>query len=343
MPRKKAKGSRKKQARRKPAPIKSGPARQVRRPLPPKKRKPLFLFIVVVLGLVALLLYLSMQKQKDKDVLAQVTSVSMSVPEAVEAKQDTPVLSARGVYVLDVESGKVLFEKNSDSPILPASTTKIATAIAALKNYKLDQTLTVGRVWGNGSRMGLVQREQITVEALLHGLLIQSANDAAEVLAQNLPGGRAAFVEEMNKVAYENNLTQTHFTNPAGFDELLHFSTPKDLVSLALIAYEDPTISRIVSMQTAEVASLDGRIRHRLANTNQLLGSVDGVIGIKTGHTATSGESLVTLVRRDKHEVIIALMGSNDRFTETKQLIDWVFANFAWNTREVPIEELDEI
>lgn len=335
MPRKKAKS--------KTSPRKSlkKPAKKVVIPRVKKRKFLLFFFSAVCIG-ITILVFLNIQRAKSEaGVLAQVTALTISFPEKKESPAQVPALSARGVYVLDVESGKVLFEKNSDSPVLPASTTKIATALTALKAYNPQEILTVGRVRTFGSKMGLVEGEQISVENLLHGLLINSANDAAEVLAGNYSGGRAAFIEEMNKVARESGLSQTHFTNPAGFDEYLHFSTARDLTALALIAYEDPSLAKIVGMNSAEVTSSNGLIKHNLYNTNQLLGSVPGVIGIKTGHTTTSGESLVTLIRRDKHDVIIALMGSTDRFSETKQLIDWIWENYEWQVKDVPLEELE--
>lgn len=291
-------------------------------------------FLIVVLSLLILfalsLLYFVSFPEKKEDVLSE---ESVTVPPVPVLKENVPGLSfsARGIYAVDQYSGKVLFAKNENDPLLPASTTKIATALVALKTFSPDQVITITstpRV--AGQIMGLRSGEQITVMNLIYGLLVFSANDAAEVLAVNHPLGRAGFIEEMNKLAQQNGLSKTHFTNPVGFDDYLHFATASDLVKLAEIAQENSTFAQIVNTTNYQVTSVDGKIIHNLTNTNQLLGKVPGVIGVKTGHTDTSRESLVTNVERDGKKIFIALLGSEDRFGETRMLIDWIFTNYEW-------------
>ena len=134
------------------------------------------------------------------------------------ASESFPVLSAQAVLAVDAASGVTLYEKNPDSPLLPASTTKIITALVAMDYYPLDAVIEVGNISVPGQKMGLVYGEEIRVEDLLYGLLVFSGNDAAEVLAQNYPGGRDVFVAAMNLKARELNLENTNFGNPAGFD-----------------------------------------------------------------------------------------------------------------------------
>lgn len=239
-------------------------------------------------------------------------------------------LTARAAYVLDISSGKVLFGKNHDEPMLPASTTKIATALVALDHYDLNQVITIGEVKVDGQKMDLVPGEEITVKNLLYGLLVFSANDAAEVLAQNYPGGRNVFIKSMNRLSSSIGLKKTHFTNPAGLDEYLHFSTAEDLATLATYAVQNPTFAEIVATSKLDVASLNGKV-HELVNINQLLGKVPGVLGVKTGWTINSGESLVTFVQRDDKKLMFSLLGSSDRFKETEELINWVFTNYSWD------------
>lgn len=278
--------------------------------------------------------YYSPQPQK-REVLAQAVVEEKSKP-VFRGTGDEPVFSAKGIYAFDVDSGEVLFSKNPEDPLLPASTTKIATALVAMKTYRPDEVLVVRGISGvSGQKMGLYTGEQITAEALIYGTLIHSANDAAMVLAQNYPGGYAEFVQAMNQLASDWGLSKTHFTNPVGFDEYLHFSTARDLAMLARQAMEEPMFSQIVSLQNATVTSADGRMTHRLVSTNRLLGVVPGVIGIKTGHTTTSGESLVTRTDRDGHKVLIALVGSSDRFGESRVLIDWIFASYSWEKSQI--------
>jgi len=242
-----------------------------------------------------------------------------------------PELSAQGVLVVDANSGVRLYEKNPDLILLPASTTKIMTALVALENYNLEDVFVVGReAIVEGQKMGLVVGEEISVDALVKGLLIFSANDAAEVLANSYPEGRAGFVERMNQKASELSMENTTFTNPTGFDDAGHVSTAKDLVRLSQIAMEDGYFREVVGIEKLEVASADGGIRHRLVNINKLVGSVEGVKGVKTGWTEVARENLVSYVERDGRRVYIALLGSQDRFGETVKLIDWVFKQFRW-------------
>lgn len=264
-----------------------------------------------------------------KSVLSEST-VQIQTPANVNQIPE-PSLSSKAVFAVDVASGSVLFAKNPDEPLLPASTTKIVTALVSLDHYNLDDILTVGKTSVAGSTMGLLQGEKITVLNLIYGLLISSSNDAAEVLAANYPGGRDNFIAAMNRLADNAALTETHFTNPTGFDSYLHFSTARDLADLAIYAVnKNPIFASIVSTQSSTVTSFDGGIRHELVSTNKLLGKTPGVIGVKTGSTANSGESLVTLVDRDGHKVMIVMLGSHDRFTETEALIEWIYSSYSW-------------
>lgn len=241
-----------------------------------------------------------------------------------------PVLSAQAVLAIDADSGVTLFEKNADTPLLPASTTKIITALVAFDSYPLDTVLTVGKINVEGQKMGLFKGEKITVENLLYGLLVYSANDAAEVLADNFPGGREAFIEAMNNKAYELSLEKSSFYNPTGLDGNGHVTTAKDLIRVSRIAMQNPIFAQIVSTKEKIVKSVDEKNVYHLTNINELLGKVPGVMGIKTGWTENARENLVTYLERDNHKIYIAVLASQDRFGETKELIDWIFTNYTW-------------
>lgn len=242
-----------------------------------------------------------------------------------------PQFSAKAIYAVDVASGKILFARNADEPVLPASTTKIATALVALDHYSLDTVLTVGEINVEGQTMELTPGERITVDSLLYGLLVFSANDAAEVLAQNYPGGRDNFIAAMNQLAQRLGLRNTHFTNPVGLDAYLHFSTAKDLATLAAYAVMNPVFAEIVATESVDVTSVEGEVVHELVNINQLVGKIPGVLGVKTGWTINAGESLVTLVERDGKKAVISVLGSNNRFGETERLINWIFDSYSWD------------
>ena len=247
-----------------------------------------------------------------------------------------PVISAQASVAVDLASGIILYEKNPDNPLLPASTTKIITALVALDSYPLQRVVKVGRVGVEGQKMGLVSGEEIAVEDLLWGLLVYSANDAAEALAENYPGGRDAFIGAMNEKARELSLEHSVFSNPTGLDGNGHTTTARDLIRVSEIAMTNPVFADMVSTKERVVRSADGRVVHNLRNINALLGKVDGVMGVKTGWTQNARENLVTYVERDGRKVMIALLGSQDRFGETQELIEWIFANYEWKKVSYP-------
>jgi len=255
----------------------------------------------------------------------------------LQQSNNFPLLSAQGVLAVDVDSGVVMYEKDAGKPLLPASTTKIVTALTAVDNYDLDEVITIADPSIPGQKMGLVPGEQMTVRDLIRGMLIYSANDAAEVLADQYPDGREAFIERMNEKAQRLAMFDSFFVNPSGLEDIGHVSTAKDLTRAALIALQNPFLADIVQTKRTVVQSVDGKFVHDLENTNELLGEVDGVLGVKTGWTENARENLVTYIDRNNHKIIIGLLGSQDRFGETKELINWIFANYDWQHLEVPV------
>lgn len=242
-----------------------------------------------------------------------------------------PVLTAHSYIVLDVDSGASLLEKDAKLATAPASTTKIMTALVSLENYRLDQILEVPEVKEiDGQKIKLLTGEKISAENLLYGLLVASANDAAITLARNFPGAEEGFVWAMNQKAKELNLGNTHFTNPVGYDNPNHYSTAADLARLALTAMKNEKFAQIVGTEKITITDQEGKIIHEMSNVNTLLGKLPGVKGIKTGWTQEAGECLVTYLEQNNNRIIISLLGSSDRFKETKAIIDWVLADFQW-------------
>lgn len=241
-----------------------------------------------------------------------------------------PILSAQSVMVVDLVSAVTLYEKDPNKILLPASTTKIVTALVALDTYTLDTVLRVGKVNVIGQKMGLISGEQLLFPDLLSGLLIYSANDAAEVLASNHPDGRDMFIALMNKKVNDLGLNNTHFSNPTGLDNGSQYITARDLIVVSKIAMKNPIFAEIVGTREKIVKSIDGKYSHRLTNINKLLGSVEGILGVKTGWTENARENLVTEIDRDGKKIMIVVLGSSDRFGETVELIDWIFENYEW-------------
>jgi serine-type D-Ala-D-Ala carboxypeptidase (penicillin-binding protein 5/6) len=241
-----------------------------------------------------------------------------------------PEISAKSVLVLDFDSEQFLYQKNADIRVPPASTTKIMTALVSSEYFKPGDILTVPQeALVGGSSMGVVAGERLSFRSLLYGMMLNSGNDAAFTIAANYPGGLPAFVEMMNQKAVELGLTNTHFQNPAGFDDINHFTSAQDMAKIARLAALDSQLARVVSTKQTEVISWDKSNQHDLKNLNKLLFE-EGVIGIKTGYTDKAGENLVGLVDRGNRKVLTVLLNSDDRFGETKALIDWVYQNFRW-------------
>ncbi len=241
-----------------------------------------------------------------------------------------PDLSARFVFVMDLNSSEVLYSKSADEQVAPASTTKMMTALVVNRHFSLDDQLTVGKKYPEGSNISLTPGEELTVDSLLYALLVQSANDSAEVLAENFCikdslCGRDVFVNEMNNLARSMGLKHTNFKNPTGLDEEGHYSSAADLARIAMTLLKDPTLAAIVSTENAIVTTTDYQNPRLVTNVNELLGKVPGVLGVKTGFTDLAGQSLVTLVDRDGRKILISLLGSQARFADTKFLIDWIY------------------
>jgi len=291
----------------------------------------IFLIVFVgLLGVSSLFIWPSTPTSSDPIPVQSQSVPHQIIPKQVSKLQDTPTVSAKNIFILDRNSKVVLFEKDADSEIYPASTTKMMTAIVAYEHFPLDQIITVQKAYPEGSNIHLQPGETMTVADLLYALLVQSANDAAEIIADAYPGGKVAFVAAMNSKAQKINLFHTNFLNPTGLDQDGHFSSASDLARIADRLLQTPYLAKAVATENAVVASTSSAGFHSLSNVNRLLGSVSGVLGVKTGFTDKAGEALVTLVNRDGHEVIISLLGSTDRFTDTKKIIDWVYSSFTW-------------
>ncbi len=253
-------------------------------------------------------------------------------------QSEPPSLTARSVAVVDRDSAVLIYGRNENLQILPASTVKIMTALVAFDYYQMDDVLRVGKLNTNGQNIKLLEGEKMTVENLLYGLLVSSANDAALVLAMNYTGGEKSFVQAMNQKAKDLNLTKTYFANPTGLDSDekgkmfndFSYTTALDLARLSAFALKNEKFLKIVSTRSITISDVEGKIFHRLENINQLIGKFPGMKGIKTGYTEEAGECLVSYTERNEHGLITVIMGSQDRFGETVKLTNWVFDNFQW-------------
>lgn len=262
---------------------------------------------------------------------AQVAGVQQYNIPPVGGILSLPSFSARAVLIKDLVTGVILYQKDSNIPLPIASTTKIMTALVASEYFKPESILTVGDSANTpGSKVGLSYGEDLNFRSLLYGMLLNSGNDAAYTIAENFPGRVFGFVSAMNKKALELSLRNTRFDNPAGFDSRNQYSSAEDLAKITEEALKNSQLAIIFATEKTNIVSLNKKYTHQLINLNKLLSSVNGVLGIKTGTTEEAKENLVTLVERDKHRILLVVLGSSDRFGETTKLIDWSYANFTW-------------
>jgi D-alanyl-D-alanine carboxypeptidase (penicillin-binding protein 5/6) len=225
-----------------------------------------------------------------------------------------------------------IFTKNQDEKLRPASTTKIMTALVAMEAFGFGEVVTSKNASSAiGKAIHLTSGEQVAFGDMLYGLLLESGNDVALTLAENYPGGYGSMVGAMNTKARELGMSDSLFNNVSWIDQSQHVATVHDLAILTSFAMNDEHFAQIVATREKEIRSTDGNVVHSLKNTNELLGAVEGVLGVKTGWTALAGQSLITFVERGDHRVILVILGSQDRFGETKRLIDWVINHHQWS------------
>ncbi len=240
-----------------------------------------------------------------------------------------PDLTAEGVFVLDLDTGVVLLDKNPHLRLKPASLTKIMTSLVALDYFSEGSVIKVingQKSLGNTAK--LIKGEEFTAEDMLYALLVPSGNDAAVTLAENYPGGYQAFLAEMNQKITDLGLKNTHFSNVSGVEGEDHYTTAYDIAMIARSALLRHSFANIVSTKNITVKSLQGH-SYPLASTNILLGK-PGILGVKTGWTPEAGECLVILSTKNNHPVLISLLDSKDRFGEGQKIIKWVDSNFLW-------------
>ncbi|MDD4937447.1 MAG: D-alanyl-D-alanine carboxypeptidase [Candidatus Shapirobacteria bacterium] len=241
-----------------------------------------------------------------------------------------PVINASNYILIDVDTNKILVSQNPNTKIYPASTTKLATALTALNIYPLDEVITVDQEYTEGKVMELKLGEKITVKSLVSALLVYSANDAAFTLAKHQQFGVTGFIDQMNLLVKKYGLKNTNFVNFDGLQNENHYSTVYDLSQLGRISIKNPIVKNTVKNKQLTVSSVDNTIVHDLVSTNELLEIVPEIEGLKTGWTPEAKGCFIGLVNLDGHYLISVVAQSDDRFQDTKTIIQWARENIYW-------------
>ncbi len=235
-------------------------------------------------------------------------------------------LSAKSALAVDLDTQISLY-KNSPTKKLPiASLVKLMTALIILEEHELNEIVTISSDINEtiGSRMWLYGGENITVESLLKGMLIQSGNDAAYELAKFNAGSLEEFSKKMNRKALYLGLKNSNFLDPAGLDDENNYSTTEDLALIAKHILKNDFVRRIVSIRETSIFSVNGKIEHQLVNTNRLLDNSFGAKGLKTGTTDLAGQCLITLVEVNGNDILIIILGSKNRYKDTRTIFNYL-------------------
>lgn len=288
---------------------------------------PVLLFTgFLIIFIVNMLLTIWIQENR---VFLSPINLSKSFEYPVIKSQFIPKISATGAIIMDADSKVVLYSKNPDIRFSPASTTKLMTALVALDYFSPKDILTVKIASREGSIIGLVSGETLTLESLIYAMLLPSANDASFAVAQNHPAGYEAFILQMNQKAKDLKLQSTHFGDPAGLMDSQNYTTPFDLARLASFAVSNPLIKEVVATKQKVITDTTGTYVYSIRNLNELLG-INGVNGVKTGYTEEAGQVLVTSKVEKGKTIIIVIMGSENRFLDTEKLLDLVHNNLSF-------------
>lgn len=259
---------------------------------------------------------------------------------------ELPKTNSRRYVVYDRISKSMIIGKNEDVKSAMASTTKIMTTIVILEKADLNEKVTVSAKAGGtgGSRLGLKKGDKASVKNLLYGLMLRSGNDAAVALAEHVGGSVKEFAELMNEKAAELGLTNTHFVTPHGLDDPNHYTTALELAKLTDYAMDNETFARIVGTKSTTIY-INNQPR-QINNTNELLGVLNGVVGVKTGFTNNAGRCLVTETKRNNMDVITIVLGADtkkDRTKDSVNLIEYTFSKYKmYNLEEQIIEEFNK-
>lgn len=296
--------------------------------------KILLLFLIILLIFTSSPIYGDdLNYEEETSNISSEIEATLTEETSSDTSSNTLSLNSRSCVVIDRLSKHILYGKNEKNKVKMASTTKIMTAIVVLENSSLDKTVEVSKkaAGTGGSRLGLKVGDKITIRDLLYGLLLCSGNDAAVCLAENVSGNVVEFANLMNGKAEELGLSNTHFESPHGLDSDEHYTTAYELALLSDYALKNSTFLNMVGTKNYTV-TINGYPK-TLSNTNELLGNLNGVYGIKTGFTNGANRCLVTACKRGNMDIICVVLGADTKNFRTKdsiKLIEYSFKTFEY-------------
>jgi D-alanyl-D-alanine carboxypeptidase (penicillin-binding protein 5/6) len=255
----------------------------------------------------------------------------LSFSSSAEAQAAPPGISAEAAAMIDVASGRILYQKNGSKKMRIASLTKTMTAIVAIETANLQDVVTVPpeAVGVEGSSIYLKQGEKLTLEELLYGLMLRSGNDSAVAIAHHVGGSVPGFVHLMNEKAALIGMTHTNFTNPHGLDDSnMHYSTAEDMVKLSAYALKNPVFRQIVSTKVKNISWKGEKWDRRLQNKNKMLHLYKGADGVKTGYTKLAKRCLASSATRDGRQLAVVTLNAPDDWNDSMSLMDWGFSQF---------------
>lgn len=236
-------------------------------------------------------------------------------------------ISARSAILIEADTGKIIFEKNAYEKLPMASTTKIMSTLLSIESGNLDEYFTVdsNAIKVEGSSMGLVEGDIVTKRALCYGMLLPSGNDAANATAVKVAGSVEGFVAMMNEKAEKLGLYDTHFVTPSGLDDDTdeHYSTAYDMAMLTREAMRNETFAQMCSEKSVCIEYGNPPYRRWLSNTNKLLGTCEGVNGVKTGFTDKAGRCLVSSCERDGVKLICVTLNAPNDWQDHNRLYNY--------------------
>lgn len=239
-------------------------------------------------------------------------------------------VDAKAAIAVDSENKTVLFEKNANTLIPIASTTKIMTTLVAIKYGNLDKQVEISKRSANihGSTVGYKKGEKVSIRELLYGLMLRSGNDAAIAIAEGVAGNVDSFVNLMNEYAIEIGLSNTHYESPHGLDSENHYSTAYDLALVTAKAKENNIFNTIVSSKDVDAKS--NNFTRSYHNINKILYRISGANGVKTGYTGNAGKCLVSSVNLNGKDIVIVVLNCTPRWKETTKIFNYVKKNYEY-------------